>query len=137
MSIIIFNMNKSFKILKYTFHTLNFIMIVLYLYPGSILGWIFYGDLKFQPQITRDLLYISSNHFYAFFLLSVLGLFCYFKHSKFKFLIYYLFFLSTALELFHILIPKRSFQFGDLAGNILGVAVSCFIFLVFKYWRKS
>ena len=70
-------MNKSFKILKYTFHTLNFIMIVLYLYPGSILGWIVYGDLKFQPQITRDLLYISSNHFYAFFLLSVLGLFCY------------------------------------------------------------
>ena len=137
MSIIIFNMNKSFKILKYTFHALNFIMIVLYLYPGSILGWVIYGDLKFQPQITRDLSYIASNHFYAFFLLSVLGLFCYFKHSKFEFLIYYLFFLSIVLELFHILIPERSFQFGDLVGNILGVVVSCFIFLVFKYWRKS
>ena len=130
-------MDKSFKILKYTFHSLNLIVIALYLYPGSILGWIVYGDLKFQPQITRDLPYISSNHFYAFFLLSVLGLSCYFKHSKFKFLIYYLFFLSIVLELFYIVIPERSFQFGDLAGNILGVAVSSFIFLVFKYWRKS
>ena len=136
MSIIIFNMNKSFKILKYTFHALNFIMIVLYLYPGSILGWIFYGDLKFQLQTTRDLLYISSNHFYAFFLLSILGLFCYFNHSKFKFLIYYLFFLSIVLELFHIVIPERSFQFQDLAGNILGVTISCFIALIYKHWRK-
>ena len=130
-------MNKSFKILKYTFHILNFIMIVLYLYPGSILGWVIYRDLKLQPQITMDLPYIASNHFYAFFLLSILGLFCYFKHSKFKFLIYYLFFLSIVLELFHILIPERSFQFSDLVGNILGVVVSSFIFLVFKYWRKS
>ena len=129
-------MDKSFKILKYTFHSLNFIMIALYLYPGSILGWIIYRDLELQPQITRDLSYFSINHFYAFFLLSILGLFCYIKHPKFKFLIYYLFFLSTVLELFHILIPKRSFQFEDLTGNILGVAVSCFIILVFKYWRK-
>ena len=136
MSIIIFNMDKSFKILKYTFHSLNLIVIALYLYPGSILGWIIYRDLKLQPQITRDLPFFSTNHFYAFFLLSILGLFCYIKHSKFKFLIYYLFFLSTVLELFHILIPERSFQFRDLTGNILGVAVSCFIILVFKYWRK-
>ena len=129
-------MDKSFKILKYTFHSLNLIVIALYLYPGSILGWVIYRDLKSQPQIPGNLLYVSTNHFCTFFLLSVLGLFCYFKHSKFKFLIYYLFFLSTILELFHILIPERSFQFEDLAGNILGVAVSCFIILVFKYWRK-
>ena len=101
-------MDKSFKILKYIFHSLNFIMIALYLYPGSILGWVVYRDLKLQPQITRDLSYFSTNHFYAFFLLSILGLFCYIKHSKFKFLIYYLFFLSIVLELFHILIPARS-----------------------------
>ena len=130
-------MDKSFKILKYTFHSLNLIVIALYLYPGSILGWVIYRDLKSQPQITGNLLYFPTNHFCTFFLLSVLGLFCYFKHSKFKFLIYYLFFLSTILEFFHILIPERSFQFEDLAGNILGVAVSSFIFLVFKYWRKS
>ena len=126
-------MNKSFNILKLIFHTLNLITIVFYLYPGSILGWFFYGDFSYQTQITNDFFNISSNHVYTFFLLSTLGLVCYSKHTKFKFLIYYLFFLSLILELFHIIIPERSFQFGDLIGNILGVTIPSFIFLIFKY----
>ena len=129
-------MNKSFNILRLFFHILNFNTIVLYLYPGSILGWLLYGNFQFQPQLTKDFLNTSSNHIYAFFLLSILGLFCYFNHSKFKFLIYYLFFLSIVLELFHIVIPERSFQFKDLAGNVIGVIISCFIALIYKYWRK-
>jgi len=129
-------MNKSFNILRLSFHILNFITIVLYLYPGSILGWLIYDNIQYQPQLTKNYLNISSNHLYVFFLLSILGLFCYFNHSKFKFLIYYLFFLSIILELFHIVIPERSFQFQDLAGNILGVAISCFIALIYKHWRN-
>ena len=129
-------MNKSFNILRLSFHILNFIIIVIYLYPGSILGWLLYGNFQFQPQLTKDFLNTSSNHIYAFFLLSILGLFCYFNHSKFKLLIYYLFFLSIVLELFHIVIPERSFQFKDLAGNVIGVIISCFIALIYKYWRK-
>ena len=81
-------------------------------------------------------IYVLAVVAYVFFLLSILGLFCYFNHSKFKFLIYYLFFLSIVLELFHMAIPERTFQFQDLAGNILGVTISCFIVLIYKYWRK-
>ena len=130
-------MEKSLNILKFIFHTLNLFIIVLYLYPGSILGLILYGNLKQQPQITIDFFNISSNHVYAFFLLSLLGSVCYLNHLKFIFLIYYLFFLSIILELFHIIIPERSFQFGDLAGNVLGVIISCIIVFIFKYWRKQ
>ena len=129
-------MNKSFNILRLFFHILNFATIVLYLYPGSILGWIIYSNDRYQPQITKDYLNISSNHFYAFFLLSILGLFCYFNHSKFKLLIVYLFFLSIVLEFFHLIIPERSFQFRDLAGNVLGVTISYFITLIIIYWKK-
>ena len=93
-------MNKSFKILRLFFHILNFAMIVLYLYPGSILGLLIYSNDQLQPQITKDYLNISSNHLYAFFLLSILGLFCYFNHSKFKFLIYYLFFFINSTGTF-------------------------------------
>ena len=130
-------MEKSLNILKFIFHTLNLFIIVLYLYPGSILGLILYGNLKQQPQITIDFFNISSNHVYAFSLLSLLGSVCYLNHLKFIFLIYYLFFLSVILELFHIIIPERSFQFGDLAGNVLGVIISCIIVFIFKYWRKQ
>ena len=129
-------MNKSFNILNLPFHILNFITIVLYLYPGNILGWLIYDNIQYESQLTKNYLSISSNHLYVFFLLSILGLFCYFNHSKFKFLIYYLFFLSIVLELFHMAISERLFEFQDLAGNLLGVTIACFIALIYKYLRK-
>ena len=120
------------KSLKIVFHLLNFILIIFYLYPGSIFGWIIYGDFSQQPEITRDFI-ISSNHLYAFILLSTIGLWAYVNDKQFNFVIKYLFLLSIVLELFHIFIPERNFQFSDLFGNILGVIIP---FTVYKIWKK-
>ena len=120
------------KSLKIVFHLLNFILIIFYLYPGSIFGWIIYGDFSQQPEITRDFI-ISSNHLYAFILLSIIGLWAYANDKQFNFVIKYLFLLSIVLELFHIFIPERNFQFSDLFGNILGVIIP---FALYKIWRK-
>ena len=60
------------KILPLGFQAINLTLIIFYLYPGSILGVLFYNDSSIQPQITRDFL-ISSNHFYAFIILSIVG----------------------------------------------------------------
>ena len=49
-------MNKSFNILRFSFHILNFITIVLYLYPGSIMGWLIYGDIQYELQLTKKYL---------------------------------------------------------------------------------
>ena len=118
--------------LKIVFHLLNLILIIFYLYPGSIFGWIIYGDFSQQPEITRDFI-ISSNHLYAFILLSTIGLWAYVNDKQFNFVIKYLFLLSIVLELFHIFIPERNFQFSDLFGNILGVIIP---FAVYKIWKK-
>ena len=126
-------MNKLSNILKITFHFLNIITIFLYLFPGSILGWLFYKDLTKQPQLTDDFISISSNHFYVFFVLSITGILSYSKHKKFNLLIKYLLLLSVILELSHLLIPQRSFQLGDLFGNILGVVVTI---VIYKIWKK-
>ena len=126
-------MNKLSNILKITFHFLNIITIFLYLFPGSILGWLFYKDLTKQPQLTDDFISISSNHFYAFFVLSITGILSYSKHKKFNLLIKYLLLLSVILELSHLLIPQRSFQLSDLFGNILGVMVTI---IIYKIWKK-
>ena len=120
---------------KILFHVLNVILIILYIYPGSILGNLIYGDFGKQPQLTTDFFEISSNHVYTFFLLSVLGLFAYYKVNKI-FIINYLIFISIILELLHLIIPNRGFQFGDLFGNILGVLLSIMIMNIFNYWRK-
>ena len=120
---------------KILFHVLNLILIILYIYPGSILGYLIYGDFGKQPQLTTDFFEISSNHVYTFFLLSVLGLFAYYKDKKI-FIINYLILISITLEILHLIIPNRGFQFGDLFGNILGVLLSIMIMNIFNYWRK-
>ena len=108
------------KILTLGFHAINLILIMFYLYPGSLLGVFLYNDSSMQPQITRDFL-ISSNHFYAFIILSIAGIIAYNKSNKINVLIKYLVLLSIFLEIFHIVIPNRNFEFSDLFGNFLGV----------------
>ena len=126
-------MNKLSNILKITFHFLNIITIFLYLFPGSILGWLYYKDLTKQPQLTDNFINISSNHFYAFFVLSITGIFSYLKHKKLNLLIKYLLLLSVILELSHLLISQRGFELSDLFGNILGVMV---VIIIYKIWKK-
>ncbi len=123
------------RYIKINFHIINILLIIFYLYPGSIIGCIFYNDCSLQPSITRDLL-VSSNHFYAFLLISILGLISYLKNNK-KLIILYLFTISIFFELSHLIIPKRSFQFSDLFGNMLGVLISLIILILFNYWRKK
>ena len=124
-------MKKIFLLTKTTFHTSNIGLIFIYLYPGSIFGWLLYGDQQQQPKLTSDFLIFSSNHVYAFLVLSFLGLVSYYK-KKIKILFLYLFFISIFLEFCHILIPQRSFEYQDLAGNILGVF---FIFMLFNLYQ--
>ena len=127
-------MNKPYNVFKVIFHFSNIVLIVFYLYPGSIIGWFLNKNLNTSPQITSDFLSISSNHFYAFFALSFLGILSYSKHKKFHLLIKYLLLLSVFLELSHLLIPIRGFEFKDLFGNILGIVLAL---LVNKIWRQG
>ena len=126
-------MNKLKNFFKIGFYSLNIILIILYLFPGSILGCFLYNDCYIQPRITRDFI-ISSNHVYAFVLLSSLGVFSFHNTKKINFLIFYLFLLSIFLELFHIIIPNRGFEMSDLFGNIVGVILVILIYkIVIRY----
>jgi len=115
-------MSKFFSRYKIIFYFNNILLIILYLYPGSLLGWIIYDNKSIQPQITPDFV-ISSNHFYVFVLISIIGFLTFVNSKKNILLILYLIFLSVTLEIFHLVIPERSFQWSDLIGNLLGVIV--------------
>ena len=121
---------------KILFNIINTIIIILYVYPGSVLGFLIYGEFHKQPQITQDFLSISSNHVYTFFLLSSVGLIAYYKSNKIL-ILNYLILSSIILEILHLLIPNRSFQYGDLFGNITGVLMSILLFTIFNFWRKK
>ena len=121
---------------KIYFNIINTIFIVLYVYPGSILGFLIYGELHKQPQLIQDFISISSNHLYAFLVLSLLGLFAYYKSKK-LFILNYLILCPIILEVLHLVIPNRSFQYSDLFGNIIGVLLSIILFNIYNFWRKK
>ena len=121
---------------KILFNIINTIFIVLYVYPGSILGFLINGELHKQPQLTPDFISISSNHLYAFLVLSLLGLISYYKSKKLL-ILSYLILSSIILEVLHLIIPNRSFQYNDLFGNIAGVLLSILLFKIYNFWRKQ
>ena len=124
-----------FSYLKIIFYIANIVLITLYVFPGSILGWLIYGNLGLQPQITSDFI-VSSNHVYAFIVLSILGYFSY-ENRKLNFLFVYLFSISVFLELLHLIIPNRGFEFSDLFGNIIGVLIVYFFYQIFNFFKNS
>ena len=131
-------MIKYFSKYKFFFYLSNFILIVLYLFPGSILGWFLYSNSSLQPKITPNLnLIVSSNHVYAFLILSFVGFFTYKKIEQYRPLSIYLIFLSIILEILHHFIPERSFEFSDLFGNLVGVIIVIIIFYFFKKNENS
>ena len=125
---------------KIIFHILNVIFIFLYIYPGSVFGFLFYGNSNKQPQITSDFIVssfiVSSNHVYAFMILSIFGFINYYKSNK-ALIVSYLLSASIFLEVLHFKIPNRSFQFSDLFGNIVGVLLAILIIYLLNYWRKN
>ena len=115
-------MIKFFSNNKIVFIFINFCLIFLYLFPGSLIGQVLYGSKQIQPQITPDFV-ISSNHFYIFVLISIIGFLTFTKMKQIKPFLIYLILLSIILELLHLIIPYRTFQWSDFFGNLIGVAV--------------
>ena len=128
-------MKKIYLFTKLIFHFSNLTLLFLYLYPGSIFGWLVYGDFQKQPSITSDFI-VSSNHVYAFLVLTILGVFS-FEKNKIKILFKYLFSISVILELCHEIIPERRFQYEDLFGNFLGVLLVFLVFNFYQYFKNQ
>jgi hypothetical protein len=122
---------------KIIFKLTNLVLITIYLYPGSLAGFVVYNDFSKQPQLTPDFFNISSNHFYVFIIVSALGVLTYFKLKKLNYLFGLLILFSIILELLHILIPNRTFQYEDLFGNIYGVLIVMIFWNIYKFYEKN
>ena len=124
-------MTKLFSQYKFFFYLLNFILIFLYLSPASIVKIFFYNDIYFYSQIESDFK-ISANHIYVFLIFSLIGFLTYPKFNHFIFLSIYLIFLSIILELMHLLVPYRAFEFADLFGNIIGTSITLIVIFIYR-----
>jgi len=126
--------NKVVFFFKFIFYISVLLLIILSLYPGSLIGFIMYGDFGLQPDfIPGNTFGTTINHFFSYLYVSLLGFFLYsnLEKNSFKKLVFGLFFLSAILEILQYIVPNRSFQLGDLIFNILGVLVAYCILKIY------
>ncbi len=129
-------MDNITQIIRFIFYISVVLLLVLYLFPGSIIGYFLYDDLRIQPDIISNPIGTSINHFICFLYLSILAFFGFTKDQQFKKIFIFLFFLSASLEISHSIVPKRSFELLDLAANISGVLIVYLLVIIYNKWKK-
>ena len=128
--------NNVLKLIKYLYYFSLIALFILYLFPGSLIGYFFYGNLDKQPNLIANPIGTSINHALAFFYLSILGLIGYIRDKGFNQIMIFLILLSIILEISHYFIPHRSFQFLDLVANLLGTLIAIFVIIFYKRYKR-
>ena len=130
--------NTIFKILEYLYYLALVTLFILYLFPGSLIGYFLYENLGQQPDLIPNLIGTSINHLISFICLSSLAFIMRVRERKFINSFQFLFFTSILLEIFHYFIPNRAFEYYDLFANFTGVIVAyLFIQLILKIKMKK
>ena len=123
--------NTIFKLLEYSYYFSLLILFVLYLFPGSLIGYLLYENLGQQPDLISNPIGTSINHLIFFVYLSTLGSTARLRNKNFLNSFSFLFFLSILLELSHLLIPSRAFEYYDLFANSIGVMIAYLLINIF------
>ena len=121
--------NNVIKLIKYLYYFSLVGLFILYLFPGSLIGYILYENLGKQPNLVNNPIGTSINHLFCFMYLTTLAVICNLKQTKIFTNFYFIIFISIFLEASHYIIPNRAFEFYDLFANVVGVLM---IFLLRK-----
>ena len=129
--------NIIFKLLEYLYYFSLAILIIIYLFPGSLIGYLLYGNLGQQPDLIPNPIGTSINHLIFFSYITLLALMLRSRTknilTNFKTLII----LSIILELFHTVVPNRAFETYDLIANVLGVIIILILQKILKWPKLS
>ena len=128
-------MDNKIRIVRYLYYFTLTGLLILYLFPGSLIGYFLYGDFSRQPDMIPNPMGTSINHALAFFYLSIIALISYTGKKSFNQTLIFLIAISLLLELSHLFIPNRSFQFLDLFANLLGTLLAIVIIFLYKYFK--
>ena len=128
-------MDSKIRLVRYLYYFSFVVLLTLYLFPGSLIGYFLYGDLSKQPNLIPNPLGASINHALAFFYLSILGLICYIKGIELRKNLIFLISFSLLSELSHLFIPNRSFEYLDLFSNLLGTFLAIVIIFLYKNFK--
>ena len=76
-------MDYKIRIVRYLYYFSLTALLILYLFPGSLIGYFLYGDLGKQPDMIPNPIGTSINHTLAFFYLTAIGLISHINQTSF------------------------------------------------------
>ena len=113
--------NTLLKLLEYIYYFSLVILFIIYLFPGSLIGYFLYGNLGQQPNLIPNPIGTSINHLIFFSYITILAVIIRPKVENILTDYKIILFISFILEILHFIIPNRAFEFYDLTANVLGV----------------
>ena len=119
--------NTILKLVEYIYYFSLVILFIIYLFPGSLIGYFLYGNLGQQPNLIPNPIGTSINHLIFFSYITILVLIIRPKVKNILTDYKSILFISFILEILHFIIPNRAFEFYDLIANMLGVFIIIFI----------
>ena len=119
--------NTILKLIEYIYYFSLATLFVLYLFPGSLIGYLLYGNFEQQLTLIPNPVGSSINHLIFFSYITTLALIIRPKVKNILTDYKIILFIAFILEILHFVIPNRAFEFLDLIANILGVLIIIFI----------
>ena len=127
--------NTIFKLTEYVYYFSLFVLLILYLFPGSLIGYLLYGNLGQQPNLIANPIGTSINHLIFFSYITVLAIIVRVKVKNIFTNYLLIIFISCVLEILHLIVPNRAFELYDLIANFTGVVIILLINYFIK-WQK-
>ena len=127
--------NTIFKLIEYVYYFSLLVLLILYLFPGSLIGYFLYGNLGQQPNLIANPIGTSINHLIFFSYITVLAIIVRLKIKNIFTNYLFILSISCVLEILHLIVPNRAFELNDLLANFTGVVIIILINSFIK-WRK-
>ena len=127
--------NTIFKLTEYVYYSSLLVLLILYLFPGSLIGYFLYGNFGQQPNLISNPIGTSINHLIFFSYITVLAIIIRVRVKNIFTNYLVIIFSSCVLEIFHLIVPNRAFELYDLIANFTGVVIILLINRFIK-WLK-
>ncbi len=128
--------NTIFKLTEYVYYFSLLVLLILYLFPGSLIGYFLYGDLGQQPNLIINPIGTSINHLIFFSYITILAIIVSLRVKNIFTNYKVILIISCILEILHLIVPNRAFELYDLIANIAGVVIVLLCNRFIKWQKK-
>ena len=100
--------NTIFKLTEHVYYFSLLVLLILYLFPGSLIGYLLYGNLGQQPNLISNPIGTSINHLIFFSYITILAMIVRLRAKNILTNYRFILFISCVLEIFHLIVPNLS-----------------------------